>query len=387
LDIPTATVSKVTNGNFRKPLSYDSPWFSQHVKDDLGKNARTQSVYEFEIDSRPYTVVIVGCGRYRVESGRDRVESDRKRERLIRRIRAWLLVLHTVKEPFVQPLVIYIFQSKLQKTLPQVRVTLGVEHVNSAFTAYCDHNHEYEPHRGPTEIIVYRKQEQFKVFVHETFHNYHADFCSQPNDAAYRRIRKLFGVGSKVLIHESYTETWATIINICFCCVELELTAPNVSPNVSPNASPKTTPNATPPNATPPSSDERLLEQFQLLIDQERMFAIQQMKKVLAHNGICYTDFVNDPLVAEQYREASNVLAYYIIKCILLFHYDRFIDWCREHNINWFCFDQSEKSSDFQHSFCGLIESLYKEKSFLSEVAVERESDEKMSLRMTLFGL
>ena len=355
-------------GKFRKPMSYNSPWFNAVIKSYLEKNAKTEFVYSFSIDNRPYTIVVVGC----VPKSSVEQNSSVERDQLLRRIKTWLRVLHTVKEPFVQPLVVYIFQSKLKKTLPRRGVTIGVEHVNSAFTAYCEHNHEYDPDSVPTEIVIYREQEQFKVFIHETFHNFHVDFCSKPDDAAYARIRKLFGVRSKVLIHEAYTETWATIVNICFRCVEGEMTRVAL---------------IKPKNSNTKLFVQQLLVRFLQHIDDERQFSICQMKKVLAHNGLTYADFVSNPVAAYEYTEASNVLAYYVIKCILLFHYEEFINWCNKHNSNWFCFDQSDTSSTSQHSFCDLIESLYRRRLFLKAVFEAQEPEDKTSLRMTLFGL
>ena len=63
---------------------------------------------------------------------------------------------------------IVIYLTPFKKVLPDNSIAiLDVENANSAVTLAC-HN--------PGEIIIYRKEEWFKVFIHETFHSFGLDF-------------------------------------------------------------------------------------------------------------------------------------------------------------------------------------------------------------------
>jgi L-rhamnose isomerase len=65
---------------------------------------------------------------------------------------------------------IYIYHTSLLKILPNTNVDiLNENNVNTAFTRTCPSN---------SEIVVFRKEEWFKVFIHETFHSFGIDFAS-----------------------------------------------------------------------------------------------------------------------------------------------------------------------------------------------------------------
>ena len=67
---------------------------------------------------------------------------------------------------------IILFDTTLKKILPQSLIDiLGAEHCNSAVTTTCSQ-------KG--DIIIYRREEWFKVFIHETFHLLCLDFANMP---------------------------------------------------------------------------------------------------------------------------------------------------------------------------------------------------------------
>ena len=63
---------------------------------------------------------------------------------------------------------IYIFLTDLKKKLPEhTGQEIGKINVNTGFTMTC---------RPKSNIVIYRKEEWFKVLIHETFHNFGLDF-------------------------------------------------------------------------------------------------------------------------------------------------------------------------------------------------------------------
>ena len=62
-----------------------------------------------------------------------------------------------------------------------------------------------------------------------------------------------------------------------------------------------------------------------------------QMSKVLNHMGLTYEDLFyknheSKQLRRKNYREKSNILAYYVIHQILLYYWQDFLVWCDQHN-------------------------------------------------------
>jgi hypothetical protein len=70
------------------------------------------------------------------------------------------------------------------------------------------------------------------------------------------------------------------------------------------------------------------------------------------------------------YKEKTNVLAYYIIKTILINNYQGFLYWCKTNN---FSLLQFNKTLSNQKEFCKFIEKNYKTSSMLNGIS-ETES-------------
>ena len=72
--------------------------------------------------------------------------------------------------------------------LPSTNIEiLNSSHVNTAFTRTCPKK---------SEIVVFRKEEWFKVFIHESFHNFGLDFSDMNNAECTSRILDIFPVNS-----------------------------------------------------------------------------------------------------------------------------------------------------------------------------------------------
>ena len=65
------------------------------------------------------------------------------------------------------------------------------------------------------------------------------------------------------------------------------------------------------------------------------------------------------------YKEDTNVLSYYIIKCVLLNNYQGFLAWCDKHNDAILQFKHTPAN---QIEFCHLVEKNYKTSTMLDGV-------------------
>ena len=248
----------------------------------------------------------------------------------------WLFVLNLYSsKTCASSLVIYFYFTSLEKILPSSNIfVLDETHVNTAFTTTCPKD---------SEIVIFRKEEWFKVFIHETFHNFGLDFSDMNNDNCHKYLLTLFNVNSQVNAYEAYTEFWADIINCCFCSFHL---------------------------LEDKEDTEEFLEHTEVLINFERSYSFFQLVKTLDFMGLDYTNlYSNDnhsKIVRNTlYKEKTNVLAYYVIKTILMNNYQEFLLWCDKNNMSLIAF---KKTISNQNKFCEFISNHYKKKNMLDNI-------------------
>lgn len=190
------------------------------------------------------------------------------------------------------------------------------------------------------------KEEWFKVFIHETFHNLGLDFSDMNNNICTKKILTLFPVKSEVNLYESYTEFWARLMNVLFCSYF------HTENNI-----------------------DDFLRYSELLINFERIYAFFQMVKVLNFMDISYRQLYEKNDHAENarknlYRENTNVLSYYVITLILINNYQSFLSWCTTNNTSILQFKKTNANLDH---FCDFIQKNYKSKELLEGIDCTEE--------------
>lgn len=188
---------------------------------------------------------------------------------------------------------------------------LSAINVNTGLTRNC------ETHG---EIIVYRVEEWFKVFIHESMHNFNIDFIDLDLRIANQKLRTAFCIPhDDILLFETYTETWARIINVMF---ETYFNKETTSGKSSFHG-----------------SDTRVhfIRTVREKLTNNAFFNVFQMVKVLDVMKLKYSQITvltleNMNVCRKQYAEDTNVYAYYILGGILSAYALSFISWCCEHN-------------------------------------------------------
>lgn len=292
----------------------------------------------------------------------DDVGKNLLEDNLIFNILVWLYIAskHS-KKNCAETLDIYCYMTPFKKYLPNNNYNiLSPEHCNSAVTTTCTKN---------GEICIYRKEEFLKVLIHESFHIFGLDFSSMPILRLQKKVLSIFPIQSEMEISESYTETWATIMN-CFICGYNML-------------------------------EEKTFEEFLIYADYciriEQIFSLFQTVKILNFMNMDYknlydTDQISIAARRYLYKEHTNVFPYYILKTLFLCNIDKFLGWClKENKTNLLNFN---KTSDSIDKFGNLIAELYKKKSFLKQLKkAEKIEKSKTSstfiktTRMTLFEI
>ena len=72
-----------------------------------------------------------------------------------------------------------------------------------------------------------------------------------------------------------------------------------------------------------------IFNKFMIYIQNEMIFSIFQMNKILNHYKLNYEDIFANNLKTKykKYKEGSYIISYYIIKTILLFNINDFFNW------------------------------------------------------------
>jgi hypothetical protein len=236
---------------------------------------------------------------------------------MFRKIRAWLQIAcsQATNATCYTDVSIYMFMTPYKKELPDSSsspLPLGPEHINSAHTYAC------RSAVAENSIILFRKEEWFKVFVHESFHCLGLDFVSLVDETeegrrVHQRLRTLFPGTSRIAdyrIYEVYVEIWANIINVGFVAVEK-----NCSPI-------------------------KLLIQAKResvdalhLLNKERAFSIGQAAKILRHYHISYTNLLQ--VGNKDYPEEDTcVFSYHMVRAIVFSELNAFLKFMYTHNHN-----------------------------------------------------
>jgi len=272
----------------------------------------------------------------------------------IKKILMWLYILNKYnKNKCSQILNIYVYLTNLNKEFTN-GVILDHSNVNTAYTFSCKNNND---------LVVYRKEEWFKVFIHETFHSFGLDFSNMSIDKTREEILKIFNVESLVNLYEAYTETWARIMNTIFVSFYISL-----------------------------KNRKEYLKLCEQLMYLERFYSCFQMIKILNYMSIEYKDIIkiSNSKININYKEKTNILSYYIITNILIYNYQDFIIWCSNNNDENNIF-QFVNTIEHQYKFCEFIKKYYINKNFLNSIfcinkILNEINDEKIknNLRMTI---
>jgi hypothetical protein len=270
-------------------------------------------------------------------------------EAYLTRIFMWLYILsHFAPRKCSHSLVLYFYMTSMEKTIPRdAREEINVEHVNTAFTFSC---------KFENEIVLFRKEEWFKVFLHETMHAFGLDFSGMNCEECNAFIqRQMFQVPSEINLYEAYTEYWAELWNIGFCAFFHTVTTVSKDKEKIKSKG----------NGKDKTAFLSLARQY---LQTERNFSCFQLVKCLRFMRLRYDDLCNHHVTKKNtYKEKTNVLSYYIIKTILISHANSnaFLEWCFVHNgrDTPFVFQTTKRTL---MAFCRFLQSRYRDPDLLA---------------------
>ena len=213
---------------------------------------------------------------------------------------------------------LFVYFTPFTKILPNNRLTsINSTNVNSGFTTGC---------KEFTEIVLYRTEEWFKVFIHETFHNFGLDFSDINLYTTDKKLKEIFNLNIEYNLYESYCETWARIWNTLFYSYFA-------------------VPYTIKPNST------MFISNFYKNIKIEAQHSLIQMLKILQFHDLNYSTITNKQpsnitICNHLYSEQTSVFSYYIITSLLINNFDLFIIWCDINNNNIIQFKKTPNNLD-----------------------------------------
>ena len=189
---------------------------------------------------------------------------------------------------------IFIYLTNINKNLPiNSNETIGKYHVNSGYSFLCKKNNI---------IVIYRKEEWFKVFIHECLHafGFHIIY-NLPNNEI---VNNLFNINNNINIclSECYVETWARILNVA---------------NIS---------------YLKTNSYDNFKISLCKMLEIETIYSCIQVYKILKYMDLTYMELINNNNIQTKYKENSNIFSYYILTTIFLLNINDFLKWCENNN-------------------------------------------------------
>jgi hypothetical protein len=183
------------------------------------------------------------------------------------------------------------FLTPFQKKLNSNTNILGAKNVNSGFTY---------PYLKNGVTFIYRKEEFFKVFIHESIHYYgidkalHKDFSNDPKyNRNYNKFINSFNIRpqdiANIGINEALTEYWTFIIYIIAQSYKKSIALAN------------------------------FIYEFENSYKLELLHIIFQVVKILNYNKLTYSEFLTK--YSKQYKETSHIFSYYIVKTLLVYNH------------------------------------------------------------------
>jgi hypothetical protein len=293
------TITKInTVSQIPRPTMYDSHFFPDKIKKYIDENSTYTLQFTCTIKKRVINVHFV-IFEYTTQDVLFILN------RYSQMIYMWMYMLDSFSVKKCSKILdLYIYLTPFKKELPDNQlVTLDSEHVNTGYTTGC---------REQTEIVLYRKEEWFKVFIHETFHNFGLDFSDMNLSSINKCIREIFNVNIEYNLYESYCEVWARIMNTM---IYSYFSLPNKHR----------------------SNPETFRNTFKENMKIEAYHSLYQSLKILTFMDLNFKLITekskdNIEICNHLYREKTSVFSYYIITSLLMNNYINFLGWCVKHN-------------------------------------------------------
>lgn len=325
------------------PQGQSYTYCEKPIRDEIESKSRSGYQYKFQINHRVFNVSIISPDK-----------SENVRSYMSKAIKNIYMLLHVVcqyaKPNCSEQMNIYIYLTGLHKMLPKENNdTISKVHANTAFTSSC---------KTQTEILVFRREEWFKTLAHESCHSLGLDFSAYDNYLINKEMFTMFPVNTEFKLYESYCEMWGEIMAILF----------NIYRHVRHNTKLEDVERKLP----------TMIKSVETAITREVYYSLFQVSKILSHYGLTYEELIKDNRGHKgcNYKENTPVLSYFVIKSILMFNIDYFMQWCIHNNGSSISFTNMVENDDIQAKmkrYCNIARQHYKDPAYIDALTQVQE--------------
>ncbi len=192
---------------------------------------------------------------------------------------------------------------------------LSPREVNSGVT-FIEKAESHHTHNG--KIVLFRKEEVYKVCIHELIHSFHMDY---PLILHSHNMKSELCSNYPILLNEAYTESLATLLNLYFVYLQKErfMNAYGIY-NI-------------------PQHYIFNVNKLRTMFKNELNYEMGLSKRVLEHNGLKYDELyklVKSDVCLKKFLQHTNVFSYYILKPLILNDIDYYDDFMKNYTNSGF---------------------------------------------------
>lgn len=283
--------------NFNTSL-FSTVFMSDQIKETIQHNMVSQTIFTCYVNEQKITLkfgVVKGSPFTKIEL-----------EEFARKVFSWLYVCDKYSiQNCKGSISIEIYFTDYKKGFPNNSTKiLTPQHVNSGYSYVCSPNNT---------IVVFRFEEWFKVFIHETLHSYGLQPLSYIETYIDNTLHQNIPLKADIKVCEAYVETWARIINSIYSAIH---------------------------NSNSEKDFHTILD-FTLRV--ESIFSVVQSYRVLSFLNLTYSQVIDPACIyaATTYKEKTNIFSYYILCGAFMFNLSGFITWCSLNNLNLLQFNNT----------------------------------------------
>lgn len=200
---------------------------------------------------------------------------------------------------------VYYYPSSFKKVFS--KNPLSPREVNSGVT-FIEKAEHHHIHNG--KVVLFRKEEVYKVCIHELIHSFHMDY---PLIMHSHNMKSELCSNYPILLNEAYTESLATMLNLYFSYLQKERFMNKYGIYNIP--------------------EHHVINIIKLrgMFKNELNYELGLSKKVLNHNGLKYNELyqlVKTDTCLKKFLQHTNVFSYYVLKPLILNnidYYDNFM--------------------------------------------------------------
>ena len=207
------------------PETFNEHFYPKVLRENMMNNAEIKITTNFKIRNIKFKIILI-TSFYKLNSNKLNNNNNNLNKELkylfenIKCMISWLNIATKLSgcSKNINNITIYFYKFENNKQLPEHKSQIiSPINVNSAYANVCEKSFP------ELEIVLFRSEEWFKVFIHETFHCFNLTISPYLYKNIDKLLKQMFDLNIDYNIGESYADFWARIINICYSVLNSQI--------------------------------------------------------------------------------------------------------------------------------------------------------------------